>query len=139
MAQYWSDNLANAAIDAVVAEETFYLAILTTLPSNYQTGAGLVEATGGSYARKAITFETADGRATANTDALAFTTGTDIAAGTYVGYAFYDAATVGNFFHADALRNDGGSPVSRVLVNAGDILNFPVGSLTLELPADTGA
>ena len=105
------------------------LAQFTTNP-NFETGAGGTEATGGSYARKAVIFTTASGAGgstTGPTVAKVWTVGTDIAAGTYVGYAIYDAAAAGNMLFGEAFS------ASKVLTNTGDTLTFAIGSISYSL------
>jgi hypothetical protein len=85
-----NDNLRGAA--------TPHVALFTVNP-NFATGAGGTEATGGGYIRKAVVFDdpASTPGVTANTGALEWTLGTDIAADSYTGFAIYDASSVGNF------------------------------------------
>ena len=101
-----------------------WLAVYTVMP-DLETGLGGVEATGGSYARKPIAFS-----AGANTGAVAWTCGTDIAAGSYAGAGVMDALSGGNFWGGEPYGGVG-TPVPRVLGIAGDVLNHAVGSVTL--------
>lgn len=127
-----SDYTENKAVDHILGTTAWTLpaavslALFTTSP-NFETGAGGTEATGGSYARKAIAFTASSGGTTSNTAAKVWTVGTDIAAGTYVGYGVYDAATGGNLLFGEAFS------ASKVLTNAGDTLTFAIGAITYTL------
>lgn len=123
-----SDYSENKLVDAICGTTTFtaaqrYLALFTTNP-NFETGAGGTEASGGSYARKAINFSAASGGSTSNSGAVAWTAGTDISTGTYLGWAVYDASSAGNMLFGDAYAS------SRVLGSAGDVLNHAIGAIT---------
>ena len=126
MAGTASDYFENLVIDNLVRNTTKYLAIFTTNP-NFETGASAVEATGGSYARKACAFSAASGGASANTALLEWTQGTDIAAGTYTGWALYDALTGGNMIFGDTFGT------SKTLSVTGDKLSFAIGAVTLSV------
>ena len=103
---------------------------LFTVNPNFETGAGGTEATGGSYARKAAIFTTAagaGGSTTGPTVAKVWTVGTDIAAGTYTGYAVYDAGAAGNMLFGEAFS------ANKILTNTGDTLTFAIASITVTL------
>lgn len=83
-----------------------YVALLTTAPTD-DTGTGLVEVSGGAYARQAATFgsvNNADPSTTANTAAVTFPQST-ASWGTVVAFALYDAATAGNLLYWGWLGN----------------------------------
>ena len=123
MAGTFSDFVENAVVDQVcgVAAYTFvtqaYLTLFTVNP-NFETGAGGTEAAGGGFVRKAINFDASSGGGTQSDGAIVWTVGTDIAAGTYTGWAVYDAAAAGNMLFGDALTP------SKVLTSSGDTLTF---------------
>jgi hypothetical protein len=105
----------------------FALALYTVNP-NFATGAGGTEATGGSYARQAMTMDAGNGRITANATAYSFTVGTNVAAGTYTGFGVYSITSGGVFL--------GGADfaVDRVLSATGDKINFAIGAIDVTLP-----
>lgn len=127
-----SDYTENKLVDHVLGTSAFTmpaavsLALFTTNP-NFETGVGGTEATGGSYARKAVAFDASVGGQSQNTAAKVWTVGTDIAAGTYTGWAVYDAASAGNMLFGDAFSG------SKVLSSAGDTLTFAIGAITYSL------
>lgn len=110
-----------------------YVALVTTAPTA-RDGTGLVEATGGSYARQAIasagfaaTSTSGSGTTaieeTSNSAQVSFT---NMPSCTVVGAALYDAVTAGNFlFYADLT---GGSQV----VAAAATFNIPASNLVIE-------
>ena len=125
MATTLSDYTENKAADHILGTGAWTmpaavsLALFTTNP-NFETGAGGTEATGGSYARKALAFTAASGGATGNTAAKVWTVGTDLAAGTYTGWGVYDAATVGNLLFGDAFS------ANRTVATTGDTITFAI-------------
>jgi len=127
-----SDYTENKLVDTLLRNgaayqpAALYLALYTVNP-NFETGLGGTEATGGSYGRKAIAFSAASGGATSNSGALTWTVGTDIAAGTYTGWAVYDANSAGNMLFGDAFSSN------KTLSGTGDTLTFGVGSVTYSL------
>lgn len=127
-----SDYTENKLVDHVLGTGSFTmpaavsLGLFTTNP-NFETGAGGTEATGGSYARKAIAFTASSGGATSNTAAKVWTVGTDLAAGTYTGWGVFDAASAGNMLFGDAFSS------SRIVSTAGDTITFAIGSVTYSL------
>jgi len=130
-----SDAQSNNSLDvrfgakASNAPATYYFAICTTAPTD-NTGAGLVEATGGAYARVAVTnnaanFPDATARLKSNGTAITWPTAT-ASWGTAVGIAWFDAASAGTFLGYAALGSSvpigsGATPQ----IGAG---NFQVGS-----------
>lgn len=105
-----------------------YLALFTVNP-DFETGAGGTEATGGSYARKAIAFTAAAGTSgsTSNSGSITWTVGTDIAAASYTGWAVYDTLTTGNLLFGDTFSSN------KTLTGTGDALTFDIGSVTYSL------
>jgi hypothetical protein len=121
MATTNSDYTENKIVDHVNGKTAWTMpaavsmALFTTNP-NFETGAGGTEASGGSYARKAVAFTAAAAGADSNTGALA--------AGTYTGWGVYDAATVGNMLYGDAFA------ANRVVSTTGDTITFAIGAVT---------
>ena len=114
-------------VGAAYQPAALYLAIFTTNP-NFETGAGGVEATGGGYVRKALTMGSASGPSpatAANTGALAWTVGTDIADGTYTGFGIFDSGpgAGGNMLWGAAYS------ANRVLAVTGDQINHAIGAI----------
>lgn len=132
MATTNSDYAENKLVDHVLGTASFTmpaavsLALFTTNP-NFETGAGGTEATGGSYARKAIAFTASSGGATSNTAQKVFTVGTDLAAGTYTGWGVYDAASAGNLLFGDAFASN------RVVSTTGDTITFAAAAITYSM------
>ncbi len=133
MAGSFSDFLEDEVLDhvfgaaAYTAPVTLYLALYTVAPSD--SGGG-TEATGGSYARVAITnnltnFPAASGGAKANGTAITFTTAT-ASWGTCLAWALMDASSGGNqITWADMTINK--------TVDDGDTAEFAVGDLDITL------
>lgn len=127
-----SDYTEKAQIDWLLLGATptrpvsLTLALFTTNP-NFETGAGGVEASGGGYVRKLITFAaaTSPGGTTASSNQQQWTVGTDISAGTYTGWAVYDNG--GNMLFGDSFAP------SKVLTSTGDTLTFASGNVTYSL------
>lgn len=112
-------------VTAAYQPAAFYLALFTTNP-DFDLGTGGVEATGGGYVRKAITWGASTGNnpcSSANTNQMTWTLGTDIAAGTYKGYGIYSASGGGTFLSGKAFAAD------RVIAVAGDKIDFAVGAV----------
>lgn len=119
-----SDYLENKILNLVYKNTawtpptTMYGALMTATPSD--TGGG-TEATGGSYARQALTMGTPSLGSISNTATITFTA---VAAGTYTHVATYDASTAGNLHHYGALS-------SPIIANAGSDIVFEVGDFTI--------
>ena len=115
--------LRNTAMSQPAA---LYLALFTVNP-DFETGSGGTEATGGSYVRKSMTFAAASGGSAATSNQQQWTCGTDLAAGTYTGWAVYDASTSGNFLFGGAISS------GNKTVASGDTLTFSAGAITVTL------
>jgi hypothetical protein len=108
-----------------------YIALLTTLPSD-NNGTGLVEVSGGSYARQAVAAASGWSSVTtsgslqqmSNSGAITFPTAT-ANWGTIVGVAIYDALTVGNLLYFGALA-------ANQVVNSGNQFQFAIGNLVIQ-------
>ena len=108
----------------------FFLALYTVNPTDWDAGTGGTEATGGGYVRKTMAMDTAtsaDPSVTENTGAIAFTVGTDLAAGTYTGWGVYTADAVGTYLTGKAFASN------RVVADTGDKVNFAAGAIILNL------
>lgn len=103
-----------------------YLALFTANP-DFELGTGGTEATGGGYVRKSMTFAAASGGSAATSNAQVWTCGTDIAAGTYTGWAVYDASTAGNFLFGGTITSG-----NKTLAST-DTLTFASGQITVAL------
>ena len=112
----FKDTIANRVLDLLLGSShdttampaTVYVALITTAPTN-ANGASIVEVSGGSYARVAVTnndtnWPAATGRAKSNGTTITFPTST-ASWGTVVGFALYDASTAGNFLSYGALSS----------------------------------
>lgn len=139
MTAFKSQYLADAALNwrrgtaYPTAPANTYIALITAAPTD-RTGTGMVEATGGSYARQAVSnanwgapVNSGSGttaiRETSNSAALSFTS---MPACTVVGIAEYDAVTAGNFLGYSDLT--GGSQV----VAAGATFSLPISNVLIE-------
>ena len=110
---------------------TIYVTLFTTAPTDYGTGLGGVEVTGGSYARSAVTnnltnFPAAASRAKANGTTIPFVSPT-AAWGTVVAFGYRDALAAGNWL-------GGGDLTTNQTISSGNTVQFAIGSLTITLP-----
>lgn len=127
-----SDFTENKLIDTLLRNgaayqpAALYLTLFTVNP-NFETGAGGTEATGGSFVRKTVAFSAASGGSTSNSGLVSWAVGTDIAAGTYTGWAIYDASSGGNMLFGDTFS------ASKTLSGTGDTLSFGIGAITYAL------
>lgn len=120
-----SDAFANEMLDA---RSTYYLALFTVNPS-FTLGTGGTEATGGSYARIAVTMGAAASRVRENSSGPhEFTVGTNVAAGSYTGFGLYSASSGGTFLGGAAFS------ATRTLSSTGDKISFAVAAIDLSLP-----
>lgn len=136
---------SQTASDATLALETGatrYLALLTTLPTKAD-GTGLVEVSGGAYARQTVTATTDWGAISTAADNL--TRQVSIANekdfpqataswGTIVGWALYDdptLATLAHFRRWGPLVDGSGNPTSQA-VSTGTVFGFKANTVTLK-------
>ena len=97
-----------------------YVALFTVAPTD---AGGGTEVTGGSYARKTVTFTAASGGATSNTSNIDFT---GMPAATTVAIAVFDALTSGNMLvHGTLTTNK--------TTDAGDTLRIATGDLDISI------
>lgn len=134
----FKDTIANRVLDLLLGSShdttampaTVYVAGVTTAPTN-ANGSGIVEASGTSYARVAVTNNTtnwpaAASRVKSNGTTITFPTA-GASWGTWVGIALYDAASAGNFLAYAALS-------SSQAVGSGVTPQFAPGVLTITSP-----
>lgn len=123
----FSDYLENKVVDHAFGVASFtsptpYVALFTTNPN--EAGTGGVEVSGGSYARKTVTFSAASGGVSANSAVVQFL---NMPATTLTGFGIYDALTGGNLLAVSTLT---GAPVS---VSNTQPVEFSVGDLTVSV------
>jgi len=134
----FGDYLEAKVLDAVFGQTalpaiaTTYVALYTVLPTD--VNAGGTEVTGGSYARVAFTNNTTNWPAATGTSPTSKANGVAVTFpaptanwGVVVGFAIYDAATVGNELAWGALTTS-------KTINSGDAApSFAIGALTVTL------
>ncbi len=133
MAGSFSDYTESRVLELVVGKTAFalptaYVALYTALPTD--VSASGTEVTGGAYARKvtaAADWAAAASPAGTLSNAAVITFVTPTASwGTVVGFALYDALTVGNeLAWADLTTSQA--------VGTGNVVSFAIGALTLSL------
>lgn len=132
----FSNFLENALLDEVLGAAnytpaaTVYIALSTATIDDTTTGSTIVEPSGGSYARVAVTnnatnWPNASGGVKSNGTEIAFPQAT-ANWGTITHWAVIDAATNGNILAHGELN----TPTA---VNTNDTFKFPVGNLTFTL------
>lgn len=128
----------NRAANSVLGSSdpvTIYAALFTGASSALVGG---TEATGTSYARKAITnnrtnFPEATAGAVTSANAFAFAE----SGGAWAGGAalncirFYDASSGGNLLAGSMIRDTGGTTISLYVTGAGQTITIPAAALTL--------
>lgn len=120
-----SNYLENKVLDHILGRTSFtmptvYLALYTVAPTDSTSG---TEVSGGSYVRKAVTFNAASSGASTNSANVDFT---GMPAATVVALAVVDALTAGNILVYGTLTS------SRT-VQAGDTLRIASGDLSISL------
>lgn len=121
-----SNTLENALLNhvlrntAYVSPTAVYLALFTTDPTDANSG---TEVSGGSYARKAITFGAPTDGSASNTNQMDFT---GMPAATVTHFGVFDAASAGNLLFHGALS-------ANKTVNSGDTFTVNTGGLTCSL------
>ena len=105
---------------------SWYLALLTAMPSD-GAGTGMVEVPAANgYARQAIAFNAADGTGKCASSAqITFGPVVTSAWGSIVGWALYDAASGGNWWEAGAFSQ-------AKQLDPGDTLELNAGALTIQ-------
>lgn len=121
-----SDYLENALLNHVFGGTTYtqpttrYLALFTSATTD---AGGGTEATGGSYARQAITFGAASAGTVSNTGTLTYN---NMPAGTFTHCAVMDAVSGGNMLYHGPLSS------SRT-ASSGDTITVGTGAITCSL------
>jgi hypothetical protein len=123
-----SNYLENALINATLRNTTFtspstvYVGLFLTDPTDAGTG---TEVSGGSYARKAITFGAPSNGASLNSAAVEFDQATGNW-GTIPFFAIFDALTSGNMLYHGALT-------ASKTIETGDVFKFATSSVSVTL------
>lgn len=126
MAGNLSDYLENKVLDHILGRTAYtmpatpYLALYTVAPTDSTAG---TEVTGGSYARKSISFNAASAGASTNSANVDFT---GMPACTVVAVAVTDALTAGNILVYGTLTTN-------KTLDAGDILRVAAGDLSISI------
>jgi hypothetical protein len=121
-----SNYLENAIVNAVLrntsytSPTTVYVALFTSDPTDAGTG---TEVSGGSYARKAITFGAPSNGVTSNSATVTFDQATG-SWGTVTYMALYDASTSGNMLIYGALTTS-------KTITTGDVFSFAISALSV--------
>lgn len=123
-----SNYLENALINATLrntaysSPSTVYVGLFTSDPTDAGSG---TEVSGGSYARKAITFGSPSNGASTNSGAVEFDQATGNW-GTITHFAIFDALTTGNMLYHGALTTS-------KTIETGDVFKFAASSVTVTL------
>lgn len=118
MSMFPSNVLLTEALN-LIKTDTPYLALYTSNPTAADTG---TEVTGGSYARKSITFGSISGGSMSNTNAINFAA---MPTANITHFGIRDASTAGD------LKLFG--PISAISTLSGDEINIAVGAITVNL------
>jgi hypothetical protein len=124
MSNYLENALINATLrnTSYTSPTTVYVGLFTTDPTDAGTG---TEVSGGSYARKSVTFGAPSNGVTTNSAAVEFDQATG-SWGTVTHIGILDALTTGNLLYHTALD------VSKA-IDTGDIFKIAIGSLSVTL------
>jgi hypothetical protein len=123
-----SNYLENALINATLRNTTYtspstvYVGLFLTDPTDAGTG---TEVSGGSYARKAMTFGAPSNGASVNSAAVEFDQATGDW-GTIPFFAIFDALTSGNMLYHGALT-------ASKTIETGDVFKFATSSVSVTL------
>ena len=123
-----SNYLENAVINAVLrntsytSPTTVYVGLFTSDPTDAGTG---TEVSGGSYARKAVSFSSPSNGVSSNSSAIEFDQAT-ASWGTVTHMGLFDASTSGNLLFHGALT------ASKV-IDTGDVFKFASSALAVTL------
>lgn len=124
MSNYLENALINATLrnTSYTSPSTVYAALFTSDPTDAGSG---TEVSGGSYARKAITFGAPSNGASTNSAAVEFDQATGNW-GTITHFGIYDASSSGNLLYHGALT-------SSKLIETGDVFKFAIASVSVTL------
>lgn len=95
------DHLLSEGVRAFTSPPAIYVALLTVVGADTQTGTTITEPSTGGYARKAVTFAAASGGSAAMSDATLTWTNSAATAWSVVGVAIVDATAAGNMLCYD--------------------------------------
>jgi len=124
-----SNYLENALLNATLRNTTYtspatvYAGLFTTDPTDAGTGS---EVSGGSYARKAITFAAPSNGVTTNSAAACEFDQATGSWGTITHFGIFDALTTGNLLYYGALTTS-------KTIASGDVFKFATSSVTVTL------
>jgi len=124
-----SNYLENALINATLrntsytSPATVYAGLFTSDPTDAGSG---TEVSGGSYARKAITFAAPSNGVTTNSAAACEFDQATGSWGTITHFGIFDALTTGNLLYHGALT-------TAKTIASGDVFKFPTSSVTVTL------
>jgi hypothetical protein len=124
-----SNYLENALINATLRNTTYtspttvYAGLFTTDPTDAGSGS---EVSGGSYARKAITFAAPSNGVTTNSAAACEFDQATGSWGTITHFGIFDALTTGNLLYYGALTTS-------KTISSGDVFKFATSSVTVTL------
>jgi hypothetical protein len=124
-----SNYLENALLNATLRNTTYtspatvYAGLFTTDPTDAGTGS---EVSGGSYARKAITFAAPSNGVTTNSAAACEFDQATGSWGTITHFAIFDALTTGNMLYYGALTTS-------KTIASGDVFKFATSSVSVTL------
>jgi hypothetical protein len=124
-----SNYLENALINATLRNTSYtspavvYAGLFTSDPTDAGSG---TEVSGGSYARKAITFAAPSNGATTNSAAACEFDQATGNWGTITHFAIFDALTTGNMLYYGALTTS-------KTISSGDVFKFATSSVTVTL------
>lgn len=119
MAMYPSNTLITDTLE-LIKDDTPYLALYTTNPTSGDTG---TEVTGGGYTRQAITFGAISSGSMSNTVAVTFAS---LPTANVTHFGIRNASTAGDLKTFGPLS-------STAAVVTGDQIQFPIGSITVNL------
>ena len=114
-----SNTLITSTLNQI-KNDTPHLALFTSSPN---AGGGGTEVSGGSYARQSVAFGAISSGSMRNTSAITFT---NLPAATITHFAVLSASTAGTMRVYGALN-------ASAAVISGDQVQFPVGSITINL------
>lgn len=122
-----SNYLENKVLVDNLVNTPCFVGLFTSNPGDEGTG---IEVSGGSYARKSISFVVSGNRAS-NGSEVSFATATSLWGG-LTHFAIFDRVTGGNLLFHGALETNGGVPFTYTM-NSGDSFRFPINSLSITL------
>ena len=124
MSNYLENALINATLrnTSYTTPTTVYVGLFLTDPTDARTG---TEVSGGSYARKAMTFGAPSNGASLNSAVVEFAQAT-ANWGTITHFAIFDALTSGNMLYHGALT-------ASKAIETGDVFKFATSSVSVTL------